>query len=92
MTAAEFEWTWEKLTDTLKVQEADIKRLEAVLQPFANCGHYILGHGLTKPDLGIWLPRTTADPQPPGILVKHLLDAAKVLPDGSDSTPPGEKP
>lgn len=58
----------------------EIERLRLALQPFAACGKHIRSHRFVPtPNTGIWVPRTTNDPQPPSILVKHLLDATKAL-------------
>lgn len=60
---------------------AEIERLRLALKPFADCGKHLKSHKFVlTPITRIWVPRTTNDPQPPSILVKHLLDAAKVLP------------
>ncbi len=59
----------------------EIIRLRQALQPFADCGHHVSDHKFVPSRTsGIWVPRTTNDPQPPSILVGHLLDAAKAMP------------
>ncbi len=65
-------------------EDAELAAIRKALQPFADCGHHLLHHKFVAPaSTGIWVPRSSTEPQPPGILVKHLLAAAKALPEGS---------
>ena len=85
----------QRLMERLQRRDQEIERLRAALAPFADCGNHLGSQKFTpNPDTGIWVPRTTHDPQPPCILVRHLLAAAKALPGGSGvapiDTPPPE--